>query len=191
MLMKAAATGLAALDWYALTTAVNREFVVRQMLRDRGLMSACPCLVRNSRASRHVRKREPLELKFPLLVRYVLLGFDPAIGDRWGEVERLSQRGLVTGIVGFGGVPRRMVGEEVAKFIARYGDGPDLPRLRDKGIAAGELMEITTGPYRGHLVRVREVRGYMARILLPLFGGLDAEGKPVVREVTIPVANLQ
>ncbi len=178
---------LAGLHWYALVTKSGAERPVAAQLERRGLVTVVPIRREERLVNRHSKRRHMIEL--PLLPRYVFVGFGYGCASGYDEELRsffALQRDLtlVQAVVGMEGLPRRMDAEKVAAFIVRSGVVIKmLPVPQDKRPAEGDDATITDGPFEGNVVRVREIRGAEARVLMPFFGNPEYE-------VGVPLANL-
>ena len=178
---------LEGLHWYAVVTKAGAEHPVAAQLERTGLVVVVP-IQRTERAiNKFTRRKQWFE--HPLLPRYVFVGFGHGVASDYdGEVRTFfaMQRDLtlVQAVVGMEGMPRRMNAQKVAAFIERSGvvvKALSVPA--DLRPGQGDSATITSGPFEGNVVRVHEIRGAEARVLMPLFGNAE-------HEVSVPLANL-
>lgn len=173
------AAQLRALNWYAVMVRAGQEFAVEALLERRGLVAIVPMITQWRRVNRFVKRKH--QVQYPLLARYVLVGFEGA--PRWDIVFGLT---MVQSVVGVGEVPWRMQGRQVAKFLIELGEvvAPEEQRhmATHHEFAEGDEVEVIGTAYDGHVVRVHRIEGAAARLLLPLFG--------TQMEVQVPLANL-
>lgn len=170
---------LAALNWFAIMVRAGEEFAVEAILDRRGLVAVVPMIRQWRRVNRYVKRKH--EVSFPLIARYVLVGFDGP--PQWGRVFDLS---MVQAVVGVGEVPWRMDGRRLARFLVECGEvtvpGAQQHMRTHHEFGEGDAVEIVGGAFDGQVVRVERIEGDAARVLLPLFGA--------VQEVAMPLANL-
>lgn len=170
---------LSALNWFAIMVRAGEEFAVEAILDRRGLVAVVPKIRQWRRVNRYVKRKH--EVSFPLIARYVLVGFDGP--PQWNRVFDLS---MVHAVVGVGEVPWRMNGRVVARFLAECGEvtvpGAQRHMRTHHEFAEGDAVEIVGGAFDGQVVTVDLIEGDAARVLLPLFGA--------VQEVSLPLANL-
>jgi len=180
---------LAGLSWYALQVAANAEFAVAAQLERRDLVATVPERIEWRQVNRFTERKH--KVTYSLLPRYVFIGF--GLGAPTSYLDELIalaalQRDLtlIHSVVGMDGQPRRLRAMAVALFLRDLGQvqAPDahrfMPTHREFGV--GDDVVIASGPFEGNVVRVEEIAGDAARILIPLFGG---------QEVRVPLANLE
>ncbi|MBI4921869.1 MAG: hypothetical protein HY834_08975 [Devosia nanyangense] len=183
---------LGGLNWYAVMVKAGSEFPVARQLEARaGLVAVVPVRREWRRVNRYVKRKH--EVRYPLLARYVFVGFGHGVASSYAdEVRGLAQLmrelTLLQSVVGMDGLPRRMEALKVARFLNDLGEvvAPVAHRhMPTHGeFAAGDDVQIMSGPFEGQIVRVHAISGPDAHVLLPLFG--DAE-----QNVRVPLANLE
>lgn len=180
---------LAQLHWYGITTRSGAEFVVEAMLERSGLVAIVPAQRVFRRVNRYVRRKH--EVIYPLLPRYVLIGFDAKGSPDYAPPWRQKVYDLPIPVLPVGiepGVPWRMDGLKVAAFLKLNGQikAADAERYMrtHKEFAEGDLVNIVEGGFAGHSGRVHVISGAVAKVLLPLFGSAG-------QDVPIPLANLE
>jgi transcription antitermination factor NusG len=157
------------LSWFALVVPPQKEFLAQEMLHDLGLATFVPAERKWRRRNKYAKNKELIA--YALAPRYVFVGFRP--GERlWFELFNLH---FVSGVVGLHGEPRQIPGEAMLSLINRYSNGlnaPDVQRyMRSRReFTVGETVEVTSGPFEGRKVVVREISKARARIVVELFG---------------------
>ena len=175
---------LAGLHWYAVRVKHRAETAVAADLDARGFVAVVPMLRQWRRANRYAKRK--VEIATPLVTGYVLLGFDPSVGQLpWGRVFELS---MVVAVVGEFGIPQRMRGGAVVQFLAGLGEirVPEWRQHLRKGeqFGVGDMVRVAEGSMMGFTARVHAIEGEAARVLLPLFGKAE-------QEISLPLANLE
>lgn len=180
--MKASTAFAEALAWYILWVPPQKEFVAQTILSRYGLTTSVPVRREWRRFSRYTREKRLVD--FPLVPRYVLTGF-PGREIAWLSVLTLP---VVSSVIGIDGAPYRVPRDQIAEHLRRYASGLEAPQeqrymVTHKEFAVGDEVEITAGPFTGHRVPVKEIRGATAKAMMTLLGE--------TREITIPLENLQ
>lgn len=179
---------LARLHWYAVMVRGGTEFAVEALLERRGFVALVPLRTEYRRVNRYVQRKR--EVSFPLVVRYVFVGFEPAQLGRdsappWHRVFSIS---MVQAVVGADDRPWRMRGKETAEFLkehARHVAPKEQQHMRThREFAAGDLVRVVEGSLAGMEITVHRIVGTEARVLMPLFGKDE-------QELPIPLANLE
>jgi len=179
--------------WFLLLVRPGKEFVVRDMLVRRGLDALAPATRVFRRLNRYVRGK--VDRDYPLMPGYVLVGF-PAEGPMaWGRVFpplgdvevaedrhlwRLRGEKLVRAVMGRKGLPDPVNPRRLAQFMVGIGGDLVAPTSHrymrtHREFACGDMVDVTDGPWRGHVARVESISGEVARLILPLFGIDDME----------------
>jgi transcription antitermination factor NusG len=155
------------MDWFAFRTAPRKELAVEDILRRRGLNAFCPTETKWRSTGRG--RRMPHD--YPLLPRYIFAGG----ADPWAIVKSLDGRGLL-GVLTVADVPAP-IPDEAIKRLARISGGlvPSKTTRVHRAFQPGAKVEITAGPFRGWIVPVDSIKGEIAKVLLPMFGGAVQE----------------
>jgi transcription antitermination factor NusG len=155
----------AALSWYVVRAATNRERKAVAGLEEVGFGAYLPC---RTRWVRHARVKA--KVKRPLFVGYLFVGIDH-------ERQNMRAAAEVDGVHAFvrlGGVAPRAVNAGIVEAIwAAEVEGvfdetkpPTVPR-----IGKGALLRITGGPFYGFVVQALDVPNKdKIRVLLSVFG---------------------
>lgn len=158
---------LAVRQWFIMRTVPREEMRATIILERQGLAVLYPRHAVFRRKNRYSKTK--LGVLRPLLVRYLFVGFD---GDpNW---LRALQCSSVTGFVGLNGSPKQVGFERVAAFMRghRCLDAPNHHRhmITHEEFDVGDTVEVLSGAFAGHHVRVESLDGRNARALLTLFG---------------------
>lgn len=185
---------LQGLAWYAVMARPGHDRDVEAILERRGFIAVVPCWRRQRLANRHAKRK--IEVLMPVAPGYVLVGFDAgqmmsAALPPWHRVFDLS---MVASVVGLddSGTAWRLNGQQVASFLrgSEAATEPvviDAPELR-----ADDMVQISDGPFRGHIAPVVRVSdAQTVTLLLALFGRfseitLDRRNVEPVRGATGP-----
>ncbi len=174
------------LDWYAFVTVPQKEYVAGHILMGRGIRTFIPTETRWRSTNRYTKSRHLKEEQaFPILPRLLFAGFASGEMPPWYW---LADVPLITGVIGKKGRPHRVDREAFANFVPVYANGilraPAAQRhMRTRQeFAAGDNVDILDGPFREHQVKVVEITGTMAKILMPLFG--------TMRELDLPLETM-
>lgn len=177
--------------WFLLLARPNRVFKAAAALQDRGLVTALPYDWRSRRrGSRHCKS----VLRFPLaqLGPYLMTGFETPI-PAWRRLfEDPVLAPLLSGVVSVtsDGLPTPIPAKEIFKQQVRHGTGLyELPpksaiyEIEDQQLHVGDEVkvgqwrrwsrgqeEFDEGGFAGKVVTIKEIRGDMAKVLLPMFG---------------------
>lgn len=161
------------LEWYALCVPPQKEFVAAVIL-DRNVEVFLPVRTLWRKRSRFRRNRE--EISYPLMPRYVLVGFEPprhGEGIPWGLVFRYP---FVRAVLGTGGVPVALNGAALRRLMSRCDDGvyrarPEHRRQQPhREISIGDEVRITGGAFIGFTPVVKDIRGVRLKVVAKLFG---------------------
>ncbi len=162
------------MDWYVAVVPAQRELAARDRLRELGYEVLVPIEYKWRRRSRHCRQR--VEVKLPLLPRYVVIGYDGALP--WWH---LRQCPLIQGFLGRDGFPTPLPADAVRAL-----KGLDLatPTFNPhRSIRAGDAVQFGSGPLHGKVARVRKIVAKRARVLVEVFASL--------REIEVPLEILE
>lgn len=154
------------MGWYAFRVSPQKEFAAVDVLRRRGVSATVPYEVRFLRSRQSKNKK--VERSYPLLVGYVLAD----LPDPWaiGHVMRLTD--LVKSVVGFAGVPAILDGGQVDRMLRQ--SGQQIANVRSvntrKSLAKGDEAILNGYGFAAYPVRVEEIKGARAMILIEMFG---------------------
>jgi transcription antitermination factor NusG len=151
-------------QWLVLLVPPAKERTAEVMLSAAGLTIFLPTEVRMCRVSRHAKRREPRE--FPALPRYLFLGVRGFIP--WNDIRRY--RAVIQQVLGWNGNPICLEEEAMVKMLTAMGEMEAAANARPRQITVGDHCRILSGPFANHKVRIEEIRGKRARIIINLFG---------------------
>lgn len=160
--------------WYAIRTAPQREFAlvgrtddkgewVPGILERKGYTVFLPTETKVRRQSATSRKR--VAVQYPMFVRYIFVqGPVPWL--------HLMMERHITGVVGFDGRPAPIPDSAIQRLRAMSGSA--IPHRSSpnphRSFRAGELAEISCGPFSGQVVKIEGLHGRKAKIFVNLFG---------------------
>lgn len=164
------------MSYYLFRVPPQKERAAAEILRRRGYDAFVPTERRFLRRSRS--RSKPGSRDYVVLHGYVPVRFD---GDPpWFSLFRLS---LIHSVVVFDGRPRPISDDEMRRFMRALGASlPDRHNVR-RSFVAGDRATYTGHGFSEYPVRIEEVSGHLAKILLPLLG---AE-----REVSVRLEELE
>jgi transcription antitermination factor NusG len=169
------------LDWYALLTPPQKEFVAQEILKRQGVVTFVPF---ESMWRKHSRYARDKVLKhYPMMPRYVFAGFKPEIDVAWYDIFNLN---IIAGVVGLNGTPKKING--VPDLIARFKNGlkrPDAERhmRTHKEYKVGDTAVIRDPRFLDRVVVVEDIKDGHAFFKIELFNG--------VRELSLPLDRLE
>ena len=160
---------LARLSWYVVLTAPTREMAATLLLEGHGHAVLYPREAKFWRRNRYAKAKAKI-LK-PLAARHLFVGFEAH--PNWLQV--MGWR-CITGVIGVGGRPKSLSYASIRAFM----DGetirtpPSAHRFMPTGreYEVGQRVEVLSGPVRGAIVTVTEIKGRQARALLALENGV-------------------
>ncbi len=162
------------LDWYAFVTAPQKEYTCAHILRRRGIATFIPTETRWRSTNRYTKSRNlKEEMAFPVVPRHLFAGFPAGTMPPWYW---LGDFPLILGVIGHKGRPHKANRAQFCKFAPVYANGslrapPEQRHMRTREeFGVGDNVEILDGPFRDHQVRVIEINGNMATVVLQLFG---------------------
>ncbi len=154
-----------------ITGSGRREFVIETLLRNRGFHVFLPTKTVYRRKSRYTRDKHLVA--YPLLVGWVFVGW-PKGEYRWHD---LFASHLVAAVAGIDGRPCPLPQDVMDGLFKRWGG----PKTRAPGrerfmrthfeFRIGDRARIVEGPLNGMEVRVVDLSGPGARVVLELLGG--------------------
>lgn len=155
--------------WFAVRVAPQKEFAAVAVLTRRGVRACVPYEVKFLRNGKQARnKKKVAERAYPLLVGYVLI--DVPCPTWIGAVLRLTH--LVKSVVGFSGVPAILNESQVERMLAQ--SGQQIPNRQSvntrRSLAKGDDATLNGHGFAAYPVRVEEIKGDRAMVLLEMFG---------------------
>jgi len=178
--------------WYLLRTKVNREFKAMEALQDRGYACALPYELRTRRRSRRAKTRDVIHFPVAPLSRYLLTGFPMAVPPWRTLLEDWELARLVDGPVSVtsDGLPTRVRPKAIFDLQGIYGTSmyelPPKPKgwqqeereplhqgdtvVVGSWQPAGHSEEFVPGAFADQVVRIDQIEGNKASIVLRLFG---------------------
>jgi transcription antitermination factor NusG len=154
------------MSWYAFRVAPQKEFATVDVLRRRGVNATVPFEVKFLR--RHGSQKKKLEKAYPLLVGYVLADL-PGPHSIYG-VMNLSY--LIKSVVGFNGMPAVLNEFQVDRMLKQ--SGQQIANRQSvntrKSLAKGDDATLNGHGFASYPVRVEEIRGEKAMVLVEMFG---------------------
>lgn len=170
--------------WYVAQVASGRERVVAQYMRDHGHGAIVPTVQRFRFVNRYSKRKDPVY--YPIMPRYVIIGFAPDAPRPWRDLYDLS---FVHAVVEDARGPARVVRTQLVKFIKDL-DGAtwsaeEWERYMRSGheFRPGDEVDVIDGVFREHRLRVEDIEGDMAKVLVKLF--------EIERPYMVPLAFLQ
>lgn len=165
--------------WYAFRVSPQKEFAAVDVLKRRGVSATVPYEVKFLRSRQSNKKK--VEKAYPLLVGYVLADL-PGPWAIW-EVMRLSD--LVKSVVGFAGAPAVLNQCQVERMLKQ--SGQQIANVRSantrRSLARGDQAILNGHGFAAYPVRVEEIKGARAMVLLEMFG--------TTRQVAVRLDNLE
>jgi transcription antitermination factor NusG len=150
-------------QWLIALVPPAKERVAESMLSAAGLTVFLPVEVRMRRVSRHANRREPRE--YPALPSYLFLGVRGYIP--WNDIRRYR---IIQMILGVNGGPICLEEEAMTVMLTAMGEMAATANAAPRQIAVGDHCRILSGPFANHRVRIEEIKGKRARIIINLFG---------------------
>lgn len=155
------------LQWFCIRVEAQKEIAAERILRDNGFNAFCPIEIKLRRANSYSKRREPRQ--YAKLIRYLFVAFEKGKPIPWFSLFRFR---MIQAVIGQGGLPvairsidmQRVFGMSEAVTPYRKASNPH------RSFMVGENVEIVDGPFVGRFVRVEEIKGDKARIILELFG---------------------
>lgn len=158
-------------SWYVAQVASGREQLVGRLLRERDHAAVIPVVERFRLANRYSKRKE--KVRFALMPRYLIVGFEKAAMQPWRDLLGLT---FVQAVIrGHDGYPMPVVRPQLAKFIELLGgptmSAPDWERhmITGQEFRPGDYVDVVQGAWRGHQVRVEDIEGEAAHIIMMLF----------------------
>ncbi len=159
------------LHWYAIRVPAKKEAAACMLLSRAGYTVFIPFGVKLRRKNRYCAQRRAM--RYPLLIRYVLIGFAEAV-PVWLSLFRFH---IVQSVVCVGGVPAEIPYPAMERlFRLHSSDGEPTATAAQRAMkthhefAVGDVVEVVDGAFTGRDVVVSELGGIKAKVLLSLFG---------------------
>ena len=149
----------------------QRGFVIETLLRRAGFQVFLPTKKVWRRKSKYSKEKQLVA--YPLLVGWVFVGW-PKGENRWLDLFRVS---LVYEVAGIDGrpylIPQSIMDDMFKRWGGRSTKAPERERFMrtHHEFKIGDRVRVVEGPFDGVLVRVVELRGPDARVVLKLLGG--------------------
>jgi transcription antitermination factor NusG len=163
------------LDWYALVTKPQHEFVCAGKIQDMGHAVFVPYASEWRRKSRYSKAK--VQRHYPLMPRYIFVGFDCL--PPWLDLHAAD---CMQGVVGVGGYAKKLPTARVIELINTHGAGVYVAPAAQQFMrthhefAVGDRVQIVDGPLYEHFAEVTAIDGKKARILFEIFNEvLDIE----------------
>lgn len=164
------------MSYYLFRVPPQKEQAAAEILRRRGYDAFCPTEKRFLRRSRS--RKKPGEREYVVLHGYVPVRFDTQ--PPWFDLFRMT---LIKSVIVFDGRPRAISEDQMRRFLQAIGSAlPDRFNKR-RSFIKGDAATYTGHGFTEFPVRIEEVSGPLAKILLPLLG---AE-----REVSVRLEELE
>ena len=169
--------------WYALRVEARKETAVALILNRRGFTAFVPTGWHPRRISSRQHKR--IEFTGPILVRYVLVGFDRPVP--WPVIRGASIH--ILGVVATDGTPSPLPARDMKLLFANHVSESLVPTIvqerpaQRKRFKRCRIARVLEGLLRGEVVSVEKVKGNKAEICL--------DPSPDVRPFVVPVDNLE
>jgi len=158
--------------FYCLNVTPAKETLVSQQLMERGLDSFIPIKMVWRRSNKTTREKK--QVPFVAFPGYVFLG-TKGHSFPWGRIYGLH---YIKGALGFNGVPQALeINQEMENFLGKFREGLETPKEQQHmrsnlEYQAGDMTEVLSGVYQGHVVEVVSLRGKKAKALVKLFGSM-------------------
>ena len=167
--------------WYVLLLRSGHEFVVQRILHSFKAETYLPMCRKWRRVNRF--KREKTKIAYPAIPGCIFVSFPSGV-EPWFEI--FTQIPSLWGVVGLGGNPMALTGHRVSEFVGRNRkrfDVADEQKFMRSNceFQVGDRVQIVEGPFEGHIVDVRSIKGAKANVLINVFGILQPVGVPVDR----------
>lgn len=152
------------MTWFAFRTAPQKEFSAEALARTRlGVTAFTP---REIKWRRSGPQRVRTQHVYPMFPRYLFASIPSASGLR-----RVLELNPIQGVVGFGGVPASISNTAMENLMKLSGTVvPTRTAPVHRAFVPGDTVEISAGPFKGHVVPVLGIKGKHAKVLLELFG---------------------
>lgn len=170
------------MTWYVLRTTPQKEFALvgRYIQRDeakeaewiagilerKGYTVFLPTLTARRRIGRRAKRRR-LDVTYPMFTGYIFVR---------GPVSwlHLLAENYVLAVVKRDGCPAVFPDSSIARLKAVSGRAVPNRKASNtrKSFVAGDMAEISSGPFAGQMVPISSIKGKNAKVLIDLFGGV-------------------
>ncbi len=159
--------------WYAVFVLSGKEFPAQKVLRHWAACIYLPLCRKWRRLNRY--KRDKIKIAYPAVAGCLFVGFERG-QESWFDIFRSVNS--VYGVLGVNGRPVVLDGSRLAAFV---NDNRILFDVAEEEkfmrtyheFKIGDRVQIVDGPFGGHVVDVRDIKGKNAYILLNLLGGIQ------------------
>ena len=147
-------------------------FLIETLLRQQGFQVFLPTK-RVWRQKSKYSKQKTL-VTYPLLVGWVFVGW-PENQSKWRELFNIH---LVRDVAGVGKQPLQIAPDVMSDIMMRWGkekmhQAPTQERYMrtHHEFNIGDTVQIVAGPFEGQIIKVMDLKGAQAEILMPFLGG--------------------
>lgn len=161
----------------------ERQFVIEMLLQAQRFDVFLPTKKVWRRKSRYTKEKRLVS--YPLLVGWLFIGW-PISQNRWGDLFRTN---LVYDVAATDGVPFMIPNALMDDMFERWGGPKTQAPRRERFMRThyefnvGDRARVVEGPFDGQIVRVVDLRGAKAKVLLAFLG--------VEREINIDTQILE
>lgn len=161
------------LIWYVIRVKPGQEFSTTVLINRMGFRPFTPIESRYRASSGRARRNGKVLTDYPIAPGYLFVGFRQVIPP-WLT---LFQSSAVLGVVGCDGKPSRVslpvICEWIDKVAQKHFTAPDCQKWMQtrKEYGVGDVCEIAEGPFEGQRVRVDDISGNAAKVMIEIFGG--------------------
>lgn len=157
------------MSWYVAFCLSGNEYVAQRVLRDAGIISHFPLNKEFRKVNKF--KKDKIRFAYAALPGCLFICF-PKGEENWLA---LSELNAIIGVLGLGGEPKTVPGAELLRFIdanaEKWGVRKEQRYMRShREYAVGDEVQIAAGPFAGHIVDVRSIKGDKAQIVLRVLG---------------------
>lgn len=164
------------MTWFAIRTEPQREFAlagrygtdgkwISGILGRKGYTVVLPTERRVKRNVKGGRGKRRVEAVYPMFPGYVF------VFGNFSWLHLMAETHVI-GVVGFDGRPAPISDAAMTKLKAMA--GAMVPNRKSvntrRSFLAGDMAEISCGPFTGQIVKIESIRGAKAKVMLDLFG---------------------
>ena len=157
--------------WFCLTVEPQKEFAAELILKRLNVAAFVPVELKTPRASRK-RSRRNLDVpprKYPMFGSRYCFAFLAGQAQMFDLTMRIH---IIKGVVGIRGKPFEFPLEAIDYLMRK--SGQNIPHVAapnpHASFAKGEIVEITEGPFEGHVVPIEEIKGELAQFVIKILG---------------------
>lgn len=156
--------------WYVVFVMTGKEYLTQRMLSNWGASVYLPLCRKWRRLNRYTRDKT--KIAYPAVAGSLFVGFERG-QERWFDIFRSISS--VYGVLGIDGRPVTVDGGRLETFIQenrfRFNVAGEEQFMRTyHEFQIGDRVQIVDGPFDGHIVDVKDIKGRNAYILIDLFG---------------------